>query len=546
MAASELPQAVVNPTPPTVVIVTALDVETDAVLRHLGGNWTDEDLQGTLCYRGKFEGWDVVVVETGPGNSTAGIIAGKVLSHYAPDLALFVGVAGGIKDVKLGDVVAASKIHAYESGKDTDKGFEPRAKSPLSAHALEQRARAMRKRNEWRQRLDPNLKREDEPELHVGPIAAGEKVVASQVAPTAEGLKAAYGDTLAVEMEGWGFLEALRIHTVLGIVIRGISDMLSGKSASDKAGWQTKAADAASAVAFELLSKLHSTPKAGAPRVPPGSAASAMAVADSVSKPATSGSGASAPAASGPAFLETKSTLNAASFFDQGEVLARVGVRDVDEVLFSFQELPDGFVRVIPKKGRAKPLPFAELLEKAPYAPLLKTRQYGALASLNERGAFAYDPGAPRHGGPAPLAWGTQLFPNGELWLASNMVVIRERKGRPEWVPIPFIPALLLEQMYYDRAHAAVEFAGSQLGVEVPCDLELGVLGLKGTKLAVNTEDIRGPIQIGDVIVRRTLASADPDDINRVLLEFFEALYDATGYARPGGLFHFPPEPPHQ
>jgi hypothetical protein len=221
-------------------------------------------------------------------------------------------------------------------------------------------------------------------------------------------------------------------------------------------------------------------------------------------------------------------------------------VRDVDEVLFSFQELPDGFVRVIPKKGRAKPLPFAELLEKAPYAPLLKTRQYGALASLNERGAFAYDPGAPRRGGPAPLAWGTQLFPNGELWLATNTVVIRERKGRPEWVPIPFIPALLLEQMYYDNAHAAVEFAGSQLGAEVPCDLELGVLGLKDTKLAVNTEDIRGPIQIGDVIVRRTLASAHPDDINRVLLEFFEALYDATGYARPGGLFHFPPEPPHQ
>jgi len=100
--------------------------------------------------------------------------------------------------------------------------------------------------------------------------------------------------------------------------------------------------------------------------------------------------------------------------------------------------------------------------------------------------------------------------------------------------------------MYYDKAHAAVEFARSQLGVEVRCDLELGVLGLKGTKLAVNTEDIRGPIQIGDVIVRRTLALADPDDINRVLLEFFEALYDATGYARPGGLFHFPPEPPRQ
>jgi hypothetical protein len=58
-----LPQAVTEPEPQTVVIVTALDVETKAVLRHLSGDWTDEVLQGTVYYRGKFEGWDVVVVE---------------------------------------------------------------------------------------------------------------------------------------------------------------------------------------------------------------------------------------------------------------------------------------------------------------------------------------------------------------------------------------------------------------------------------------------------------------------------------------------------
>jgi nucleoside phosphorylase len=189
MTSSELPQAVVDPTPPTVVIVTALDVETKAVLRHLGEDWTDEDLQGTVCYRGVFEGWNVVVVETGPGNSSAAVIAGKVLTHYAPDFALFVGVAGGIKDVELGDVVVASKIHAYESGKDTEEGFESRPNSPLSAHALEQRARAMRKRNEWRRRLDPARKGDIKPALQVGPIAAGEKIVTSGAAPTSERLK---------------------------------------------------------------------------------------------------------------------------------------------------------------------------------------------------------------------------------------------------------------------------------------------------------------------------------------------------------------------
>lgn len=543
MTSSELPQAVIDPIPPTVTIITALDVETKAVLRHLGDGWTDEVLQGTVCYRGEFEGWNIVLVETGPGNSSAAAIAAKVMAHYAPEIALFVGVAGGIKDVELGDVVVASKLSSYESGKDKAKGFEPRSNSSPSAHALEQRARAMRKRNEWRRHLDPTLKRTRDPELHVGPIVAGEKVVASQRAATAKFIKREYGDALAVEMEGWGFFQALHVHTVLGTVIRGISDKLSGKAVSDKAGWQKKAADAASAVAFELLSQLHSAPMAGAPRSPVPSPVSGSAPAKVPSKPAARTGG--VPSDTDPAFLETKSTLNPASFFDQGEVIARIGVPNVDEVQFSFQELPDGFVRVIPKKSRARPVPFAELLEKAAHAPLLKTRQYGALVSLNGRGALAYDPGASRRGGPASLAWGTQLFPNGELWLVSNTVVVRERGGRPDWVPIPFIPALLTEQMYYDKSHAAVEFATSQLGVAVPCDLEIGILGLKAATLAVNTEDMRGPIQIENVLVRRPLGTGSPGEIDAVLLEFFEKLYDATGYRRPKNLFHFPPEPPH-
>lgn len=530
--------------PQVVVIVTALDVETKAVLRHLGDGWTDEQVQGTVYYRGKFESWDVVVVEAGPGNSSAAVLAGGAISRYQPAIALFVGVGGGIKDVKLGDVVVASKVYGYESGKDTATGFKERPDLQRSAHPLEQRARAMCKRNEWRQRLDQNIDH-GSPELMVGPVAAGEKVVASQRSATAKFLKQHYSDAIAVEMEGRGFLEAAHINSVLGTVIRGISDLLSKKASADRAGGQKRAADAASAVAFELLAKLASPPPTE-PGPKPDVESPAKPIPEEQRGPVPAESEQTGKPTASPvvAFLETQPTVNEGSFFDRGEVLARVGVPDVDEVLFTFEELPDAFVRVIPKVGKAKPIANAVLLEAARDAPLLKHRQYGGFASLNARGVLAYDPGGPHRGGPAPLAWGTQLFPNGELWLASNTVVVRERGGRPAWVPIPFIPALLTEQTFHTKTHAAIAFAVGQLGLTFPCDIGLGILGLKNVKLAIQDDDIRGPIHAEKVVYRHTLATGSRAEIDDALLQFFGLLYDATGYARPVGLFHFPPDPP--
>ena len=93
--------------------------------------------------------------------------------------------------------------------------------------------------------------------IFVGAIAAGEKVVASRGGTVARFLRKHYSDVLAVDMEGRGFLEAVHINPdVKGCVIRGISDLRGGKSEADAAGSQARAADAASAVAFEILATL--------------------------------------------------------------------------------------------------------------------------------------------------------------------------------------------------------------------------------------------------------------------------------------------------
>lgn len=536
---------------PTVLIVTALDVETQAVLSHVGRDWTEEvDGSGTVYYRGKFEDWDVVVVEAGPGNPSTAVLAGVAAAQFRPDVSLFVGVGGGVKDVKLGDVVVATKVYGYEAGKVTSGGFLTRPDLGRGAHALTQRARAMRKRNEWRARLKA-ARLSAKSKLLVEPIAAGEKVVASKRSETAKFIKKHYSDAVAVEMEGRGFLEAAHVHSTVAVVIRGISDLLSNKTIVDKKGWQNRAADAASAVAFEMLHKLRSAqlqtrPQRAGPLIQTPANAKRATISKPKRKPTPGAVSEAAPPAPPIAaqFLKMPRTLNEGAFFTENEVLARVGVPGVDEVQFSFQELPDSFIRLIPRVAKPQPIPTATLLAAARNAPLLKHRQYGGFASLNRHGVLAYDPGGPHRGGPAPLAWGTQLFPNGELWLASNTMVVRERGGRAPWVPIPFIPALGFEQTLYQKAHAAVAFAASQLGLTFPADIEFGVLGLEGVSLAVQDDDIRGPIQIGKIIRPHVLATGAGAEIDQALLEFFNRVYDATGYARPNGLFHFPPGPP--
>ena len=237
------------------IILTALPIEYEAVKKHLKNIKEVEHPNGTIYETGEFEtnagtcSVSIAQVEIGNINAAAG--TERMLEFFSPQIAIFVGVAGGIKDVEIGDVVIASRVDTYESGKADDE-FLSRPNTYIPTHRLYHRALAVARKTDWRDRCGDGAIANA---VH-GPIAAGEKVISSTKSETIYQIKKHHNDVIAVEMEGSGFLGATRAHTgVEAIVIRGISDLLNNKEASDKMGSQILASNHASAFAFQVLSE---------------------------------------------------------------------------------------------------------------------------------------------------------------------------------------------------------------------------------------------------------------------------------------------------
>lgn len=226
---------------PTIAFLTALPLEFKAVNQHLE-NPHPETIDGRTYTIDEKEKWRIVLRQQhSQGNYQAARETDWLIQHFQPTYLFFIGVAGGIKDVELGNVVVTTFARGYESIKVKDSVIYPRLHVEYSAHSLVEQA--------------TELARNWQVKTWVCPIASGEKLVSDE--QFLKELKQQCSDAVAIEMEAIGFLGSIRQHKGYeGIVIRGISDLIVGKNAGDDDKWQPIAAQNAAAFAFGILEKL--------------------------------------------------------------------------------------------------------------------------------------------------------------------------------------------------------------------------------------------------------------------------------------------------
>ena len=269
-----------NQDPFDIVILTALEEEYSAICELIDNI---EFVGGTADYPNLYawrighiysplydKEYSVVIGLTGhAGNTRSAVAAQNAIDRWNPRYLIFVGIAGGMRECKKGDVVIGNFIRGYEYGK-IDKNFAPRSDwSYDSDIGLFTSAEAVSNEKDWYQYIKINPPEHCEPKVIIEEIASGDKIIEDPSNEFFQQVLHAWPRIVAIEMEGAGVGEAIRVAHAKGkgigfIMIRGISDLprnslsqpndkLETRGTAERDNWKRFASGTAAAFAYNFI-----------------------------------------------------------------------------------------------------------------------------------------------------------------------------------------------------------------------------------------------------------------------------------------------------
>lgn len=265
------------------LIITTVVHESRAVQAHLTNPEMLIGEKGGLYEYGRFSDpagdWLVVHAITSQGNTDAALVASEAHQEFGSFHAqMFVGVAGSLKeDIPIGSVVIGDYVYNGHSAKVEDTEMLGKPHGFPAARELLTASQGLIYLDEWKNLIRAptgmelatkgNYPCEFPPLAVIKGIVSGEEVVASGKSTRYNWLRSHFNDCGAIEMEGWGVMNAAYHQNTPAIIVRGISDMCAGKDQAKDKLHQPVAAAHAAAFAFSILSFRSKVPASEGPMV---------------------------------------------------------------------------------------------------------------------------------------------------------------------------------------------------------------------------------------------------------------------------------------
>lgn len=194
-------------------IIGAMDIEINEILKDAQIERT-EDVASVRFYSCGIAGTKCIVAKCGVGKVNAAICAQTMILRYSPRVIINIGIAGGLADTRIGDVVIATALMQHDF--DT---------SPIDGEAYKYVIPVVNQKeipcDERMVRLFEEKTAGIYGKSHTGIIASGDAFIASD-----EKCASIHTETgaLAVEMEGAAVAQVCYLNGIPAAVMRTISD----------------------------------------------------------------------------------------------------------------------------------------------------------------------------------------------------------------------------------------------------------------------------------------------------------------------------------
>ncbi|MED7819510.1 MULTISPECIES: 5'-methylthioadenosine/adenosylhomocysteine nucleosidase [unclassified Francisella] len=225
-----------------IAILGAMEIEIQPILAKLDSYETVE-YANNRYYLAAYKDKELIIAYSKIGKVFSSLTATIMVEHFGAEVLLFTGVAGGLQDLKVGDMIAATATVQHDV--DITAFGYPYGKIPISEVQIKTSSFILDHAKEVAKDLGLNL--------HTGIIATGDQFVSSV---ERKDFVVKEFDAKAIEMEGGSVNLVCNEMNVPSLILRSISDTADGDATEDFDEFAKNAAQKSANFVLNLVEKL--------------------------------------------------------------------------------------------------------------------------------------------------------------------------------------------------------------------------------------------------------------------------------------------------